>query len=45
MFTVNGKQEFVENHIKSLPKRYRIYFLKKENKIYIGYIGKHLPLK
>ncbi|CAC9965940.1 hypothetical protein [uncultured Gammaproteobacteria bacterium] len=44
LFTIDGKQKFVENHIKSLPSKYRIYFLEKGNKIYIGYIGKHLPL-
>jgi hypothetical protein len=45
MFTIDGKQAFIENHIKSLPSGYRIYFLERGNKIHIGYIGKHLPLK
>lgn len=45
MFTINGKHEFIKNHIKSLPNKYRIYFLERGNKIYIGYIGKHLPLE
>ncbi len=45
MFTIDGKQEFIENHIKSLPSNYRIYFLERGDKIYIGYIGRHLPLK
>lgn len=45
LFTVNGRKEFFENHIKSLPDKYRIYFLERGSKIHIGYIGKHLPLK
>lgn len=44
MFDVDGQKTFIENHIKSLPRNCRIYFLEKSNKIYIGYIGKHLPL-
>ncbi|CAB5494933.1 hypothetical protein BTHERMOSOX_143 [Bathymodiolus thermophilus thioautotrophic gill symbiont] len=44
MFTIDGEQEFIGNHVKSLPNHYRIYFLEKESKVYIGYIGKHLPL-
>ncbi len=45
MFTVDGERKFFTNHIKSLPSKYRMYFFEKENKIYIGYIGKHLPLQ
>ena len=44
-FTINDKKVFFENHIKSLPNGYRIYFLENNNKIYIGYIGKHLSNK
>jgi len=44
-FTVDGEKVFFENHIKSLPNANRIYFLEQDNKIYIGYIGKHLPTK
>ncbi|OIR25227.1 hypothetical protein [Bathymodiolus thermophilus thioautotrophic gill symbiont] len=44
MFTIDGKKEFIGNHVKSLPNHYRIYFLEKKGKIYIGHIGKHLPL-
>jgi hypothetical protein len=45
MFTVDGERKFFTNHIKNLSSGYRIYFFEKENKIYIGYIGKHLPLQ
>ncbi|MGL6130963.1 MAG: hypothetical protein ACRCZ9_05055 [Fusobacteriaceae bacterium] len=31
-----------ENHIKSFPDSNRMYFFKKDEFIYIGYIGKHL---
>lgn len=41
-FTVNGGKVFFENHVKSLPHNYRIYFLEQNRKIQIGYIGKHL---
>lgn len=44
MFTINGQKKFFTNHIKSLPNKNRMYFLEEEDKIYIGYIGKHLPL-
>jgi hypothetical protein len=41
MFTIDGKKKFFTKHIKSLPDNNRMYFFEKENKIYIGYIGKH----
>ena len=44
-FKLDGKIEFFEKHIKNLPNGYRIYFLERDEKIYIGYIGKHLPTK
>ena len=44
-FTVEDKKVFFENHIKSLPNANRIYFLEQGDKIFIGYIGKHLPTK
>lgn len=45
-FTLFGKKEFFEKHIKNFPNdKHRIHFLEKDNKIYIGYIGKHLPNK
>ena len=44
MFTVEGKKVYFDNHLKNLSNGYRIYFLEEEEKIYIGYIGKHLPL-
>jgi len=44
LFTVDGKKVYFDNHLKNLSNGYRIYFLEKEEKIYIGYIGKHLPL-
>lgn len=44
-FTINGKKEYFQKHIKNLSNGYRIYYLKQDNKIYIGYIGKHLPTK
>lgn len=42
MFSIEGEKEFFQNHIKSLPNKYRIYFIEKDEKTYIGYIGKHL---
>lgn len=43
-FSISGKKEFFEKHIKNFPNnQHRIYFLERYNKIYIGYIGKHLP--
>lgn len=44
-FTIGYDKVFFENHIKSLPNANRIYFLEQEDKIFIGYIGKHLPSK
>ncbi len=44
-FSIDDKKIFFQNHIKSLPNGYRIYFLEKNEKIYIGYIGTHLPTK
>jgi len=44
-FTINNEKVFFENHIKSLPNAYRIYFLEQGKNIYIGYIGKHLKGK
>ena len=44
-FTIEDNKVFFENHIKSLPNANRIYFLEHKNKIYIGYIGQHLPTK
>ena len=43
-FTLLDKKTFFSHHIKSLSKGYRMYFLEENKKIYIGYIGKHLPL-
>lgn len=43
-FTIDEEKVYFDNHIKSLPNANRIYFLEKDGKIYIGYIGKHLPL-
>jgi len=42
----NGKKEFFENHIK-LGNGIRIHFYQNadDKKIYVGYIGKHLPTK
>ena len=45
LFSINGKKHFFENHIKNLPNGHRVYFLEKDNKIHIGYIGVHLPTK
>lgn len=45
LFTINNKKVFFQNHVKSLPNNYRIYFLEKDQVIYIGYIGKHLKTK
>lgn len=33
---------YFDNHLKSLPNGSRMYFLEKNNIVYIGYIGKHL---
>lgn len=42
-FTLNDEEIFFEQHVKSLPSGYRMYFLENNSKIHIGYIGKHLP--
>jgi len=44
-FTIKNKTFCFEKHLKSLPNANRIYFLEHKNKIYIGYIGKHLSTK
>lgn len=44
-FEINGQKEFFEKHIKNLSNGYRIHFFEKNEKIYIGYIGKHLKTK
>lgn len=39
----NGEEYYMFQHIKNLPNGNRIYFHKKsDEKIYVGYIGKHL---
>ena len=44
-FTIDGNKVFFEQHLKSLPNAYRIYYLERGKNIYIGYIGKHLKGK
>lgn len=44
-FTINNEKIYFDCHIKSLSNANRIYFLERDSKIYIGYIGKHLPTK
>jgi len=44
-FKLDGQKEFFERHIKNLTSGYRIHFLERKDKIYIGYIGKHLATK
>ena len=41
----NGKKEFFENHIKLSSIRIHFYPNASDRKIYVGYIGKHLPTK
>lgn len=43
IFNLNGENIFFEKHIKSFANGYRMYFLEQDSKVYIGYIGKHLP--
>jgi len=43
MFTINNKKVYFDNHITFSSQK--IYFLEQDDKIYIGYIGKHLPTK
>jgi len=45
MFTIDGSKVFFTYHVKSLPHGNRIYFLEKDEKLFIGYIGKHLSTK
>jgi len=45
VFKINGEKEYFEKHIKSLSSGYRIHYFEKNDKIYIGYIGKHLSTK
>lgn len=42
-FSINDDKVYFDNHLKF--SSYRIYFIEQDNKIYIGYIGKHLPTK
>ena len=44
-FTIDDEKVYFDNHIKSLSYANRIYFLERDDKIYIGYIGKHLATK
>lgn len=44
-FTVNDEKVFFQNHFKSLPSGYRMYFQEKDEVIFIGYIGIHLSTK
>jgi len=44
-FTIKNEKVYFDKHIKSLSNANRIYFLELDDKIYIGYIGKHLPTK
>ncbi len=41
-FTIDEKKVFFEKHF-NLPSGNRMYFLEKDQKVHIGYIGKHLP--
>lgn len=43
-FTINGEKEFFWNHIKNFGD-HRIHYIERGDKIYIGYIGPHLPTK
>jgi hypothetical protein len=45
MFKINNKKEYFQKHIKNLPNGYRIHYFERDDKIYIGYIGKHLATK
>ncbi|HHH54830.1 MAG TPA: hypothetical protein ENK91_14295 [Bacteroidetes bacterium] len=44
-FTIEGEKVYFDNHLKNLSDGNRIYFLESREKIYIGYIGVHLPTK
>lgn len=41
----NGKRHFFGHHIKNFTGTKRVHFIIKDNKIVIGYLGKHLPLE
>ncbi|BDS09696.1 hypothetical protein [Aureispira anguillae] len=43
LFRYNGESYFFGYHIKNFPSSQRMHFLILENKIVIGYVGKHLP--
>jgi len=43
-FTINDTKEFFWNHIKNFGD-HRIHYIERGDKIYIGYIGPHLPTK
>lgn len=47
MFSVNGVSEFFGYHIKNFSGALRLHIfpVASENKIYVGYFGKHLPTK
>ncbi len=44
-FSIEDKVLVFEKHITSLSNGNRLYFIEDEDKIYIGYIGKHLTTK
>lgn len=44
IFTYKNIKIQFNDHLKSLPNANRMYFLERNKKIYIGYIGKHLPI-
>jgi hypothetical protein len=44
MFMYKDEQYFFGYHVKNFRNNQRIHFIVAENKIIIGYIGKHLPL-
>lgn len=42
-FRVNGEKNFFSNHVKNFYHGYRMHYLEIGDKIYIGYLGTHLP--
>lgn len=40
----NGESLHIFTHIKNFPQGYRMYYLEKDNKIYICYLGCHLSI-
>lgn len=44
-FMIDGEKIYFEKHIKNLSGANRIHFAERGDKIYIGYIGKHLTTK